>query len=203
LPAALIVFAILFYRRPVVSGALLGAACGFVYYPLFLLPLWVSFYWQRGLFRFSASVFVVLIAMAIGLVSLPNSPGFLSDLQRMFGIIIPATTGLLGMWDSNIGGWDPSFRIPVLALFVVVSISLIFWPSPKNLGSLLSCSAAVMVACQFWHGYGGGLYMAWYLPVLLLTMFRPNLEDRGVQTVFPATWNSRMSTRPVTSAEAA
>jgi hypothetical protein len=35
-----------------------------------------------------------------------------------------------------------------------------------------------MVAAQFWHAYGGGLYIAWFLPLLLLTIFRPNLEDR-------------------------
>ena len=35
-----------------------------------------------------------------------------------------------------------------------------------------------MVGTQFWHGYGGGLYMAWFLPLILLTIFRPNLEDR-------------------------
>jgi hypothetical protein len=35
-----------------------------------------------------------------------------------------------------------------------------------------------MLAAQFWHGYGGGTFMAWYLPLLLLTVFRPNLEDR-------------------------
>lgn len=191
LPAALIVFAILFYRRPLVSGTLLGAACGCVYYPLFLLPMWASFYWKRGLFRFGGSVAVVLLVMAIGLVSLPDGPGFLSELKRMFGIFLPATSGLLGIWDAKIGGWDASYRLPVLAAFVVLAISLFFWPSPKNLGTLLSCSAAVMVACQFWHGYGGGLYMAWYLPILLLTIFRPNLEDRSVQTVFPPFWGRR------------
>jgi hypothetical protein len=33
---------------------------------------------------------------------------------------------------------------------------------------------------QFWTGYygGGGTIMAWYVPLLLLTVFRPNLEDR-------------------------
>ena len=202
LPAALIVFATLFYRRPVVTGLLLGAAAGCIYYPLFLLPLWASFYFKRGLYRFVGSASVALLVMAIGLVSLPGSQGFLSDLQRMFGAFMPATTGLLGIWDVSIGGWDSSFRIPVLAAFVVLSISLVFWPSPKNLGTLLSCTAAIMVACQFWHGYGGGLYMAWYLPVLLLTVFRPNLEDRGIQTVNQARWApSRASTRVSTRTE--
>jgi hypothetical protein len=40
-----------------------------------------------------------------------------------------------------------------------------------------------MAAAQFWHGYGGGLYMAWYLPLVLLTIFRPNLEDRTAMTM--------------------
>ena len=35
-----------------------------------------------------------------------------------------------------------------------------------------------MLAAQFWIAYLGGLYMAWYLPLLILTIFHPNLEDR-------------------------
>ena len=46
--------------------------------------------------------------------------------------------------------------------------SMALWPAQKNLGTLLSCSAAMLVATQFWHGYGGGTYMAWYLPLVLL-----------------------------------
>jgi hypothetical protein len=203
LPAALLIFAVLFYRRPLIAGVLLGAACGCVYYPLFLLPLWISFYWKRGLFRFVVTVAVVLTIMAVGLISTPESPGFLPDLQRMFGVFKPATSGLLGIWDTRIDGWDPSWRLPVLAAFVVMSLCLIFWPSPKNLGSLLSCSAAVMLASQFWHGYGGGLYMAWYLPLLLLTVFRPNLEDRGVQSVLMGNWFARSATRSLADAQAA
>ena len=35
-----------------------------------------------------------------------------------------------------------------------------------------------MVAVQFWLGTGGGLHIAWYLPLLLLIVFRPNLSGR-------------------------
>ena len=48
LPAALLTWAVVFYRRPEVAGGFLGFAIGAVYYPFFLLPLWLSFYWQRG-----------------------------------------------------------------------------------------------------------------------------------------------------------
>jgi hypothetical protein len=48
----------------------------------------------------------------------------------------------------------------------------------------------MMVAVQFWHGFGdgGGRYMAWYLPLLLMTVFRPNLEDRVALTVLGEGW---------------
>ena len=61
---------------------------------------------------------------------------------------------------------------------MVLSASLGLWPAHKNLGTLLSCTTAVMLAAQFVKVYEGGLYMAWYLPLLVLTIFRPNLEDR-------------------------
>jgi hypothetical protein len=48
----------------------------------------------------------------------------------------------------------------------------------KNIGTLVSCTAALMIAVQFWLGVDGGLTMAWYLPFVLLASFRPNLNGR-------------------------
>lgn len=180
LPAALLVWAVLSYRRPLVAGIFLGLATGIVYYPLFLLPLWISFYWQRGLARFVAGVVSMLSLVAFSLLFVSSdAASYWSHVQRMFGLIQPAMSNLQGVWAV----WDPVFRLPVLAAFVALSASLALWPPQKNLGTLLSCSAAVMVAAQFWHGFGGGIYMAWYLPLALLTVFRPNLEDRVALTV--------------------
>ena len=52
LTAALLVWAIEAYRRPAVAGVMMGLAIGVTYYPIFLLPLWLGFYWQRGLVRY-------------------------------------------------------------------------------------------------------------------------------------------------------
>ena len=35
-----------------------------------------------------------------------------------------------------------------------------------------------MVSIKFWHGFGGGLYVAWYVPLALLVFFRPNVKGR-------------------------
>ena len=56
LPGALLVWAIVFYRRPLLAGCMIGLAFGTIYYPVFLLPLWISFYWRRGLWRFLIGV---------------------------------------------------------------------------------------------------------------------------------------------------
>jgi hypothetical protein len=66
---------------------------------------------------------------------------------------------------------------------MLLSGSYAIWPSRKSLATLISGTAVVMLATQFWHGYGGGLYMAWFLPFVLLTVFRPNLDDRIATTV--------------------
>ena len=188
LPAAFLVWAILCYRRPILSGLLVGLASGCIYYPLFLLPLWISFYWQKGWIRFVLGVVTALGLMVGGLLLTPTDAGALSDLTHMFGLLKPASAGLEGVWDPSMGGWDPIYRMPVLTACGALCVSLAFWPARKNLGTLISCSGAVMLSSQFWMGWSGGLYIAWFLPLVLLTIFRPNLEDRVAQATSLDGW---------------
>jgi hypothetical protein len=188
LPAALLIWSIVAYRRPLAAGMLLGLAIGVAYYPVFLLPLWLSFYWQRGLVRFIAGV-VTTIVLLVGLEWFISAdwPTYVDRLQQMFGWRTPLMEGLQGFWQFN--DWiDPVYRIPVLAAFIALAGTMAIWPAQKNLGTLMSCSAAVMLATQFWHAHGGGLFIGWYLPLLLLTIFRPNLEDRVALSVLGEGW---------------
>jgi hypothetical protein len=172
LPAALVVGAVAAYRRPVFSGILLGLAGGLTFYPLFLLPLWCSYYWQRGLIRFVVSVAAILLGLVLLLAATAGGAAkFIGEFKTTFGWGL--LHGVDGFWQDK-----PVFRYPVLAVFVALCVGLALWPPQKNLGTLLSCSAAVMLGVQFWQSHQGGLYMAWYLPLLVLTIFRPNLEDR-------------------------
>ncbi len=180
-PAALLLWAILLYRKPFFSGLFVGAAAGLVYYPFFLLPLWFSFYWQRGARRFAIGV-LSMIGVLMALLVLGGTDPFFEHLRQMFGLFFP-TQDPRGVWEL---GWNPVWRLPVIVAFVILSFFLAVWPAQKNLGILISCSAALMIAAQFWHGYGGGLYMGWFLPLLLLTIFRPNLQDRIALKVIDA-----------------
>jgi hypothetical protein len=192
-PAALLAVAIATYRRPLIAGFVLGLAGGAIYYPLFLLPLWISFYWRRGGIRFVAG-----FAAALGVLSALlawvywNSGGaetLAAQFAQMFGWVRPEFEYLEGFWA--LGFNDPAYRMPVLAAFVALAGSFALWPAQKNLGTLMSRTAALMLGTQLWHAHNGGLLMAWFLPLLLLTVFRPNLEDRVALSVLGVGWRRR------------
>jgi len=178
LPGALLVWALLCYRRPFIAGLFLSLAfC--IYYPLFLLPLWIGFYWQRGLPKMLVGVVMGWGLLIAGLVltQRPETGDLILQIKRMHGFLMPEMDRdvLKGMWQLH---WVPSYRITFIAFFFMMSIMFAIWPAKKNLATLISCSAALLLATRFWNGGGGGLYLGWSLPLIILIMFRPNLEDR-------------------------
>ena len=184
-PAALLVWAIQAYRRPVFAGIFVGLAAGLIWCPLFLLPLWCSFYWRRGLLRFSLAVLVVLGIVAASLAFMPSSLGSYKDqFCQTFGVWHVHSHDIHGFWEEV----PAQFRWPVMAAFIAMCGSMVLWPAQKNLGSLLACSAAIMLGSQFWKAYEGGTFMAWYMPLLILTIFRPNLEDRVALSAISEGW---------------
>jgi hypothetical protein len=177
-PTALLLWAIVAYRRPVVAGALVGAATGSLFFPAVTLPVWISFYWQRGTRRFLGAVAVTAgISLALT-VALLLWNGQLSTVTRQTlgqpDWLPWRVTKAESFWTGV--GW--AYRIPVFTVYVFFVAATAFWPSPKNLAHLLSLLAAVLLGIQFWYGDRGGVYILWYLPILLLVMFRPNLSDR-------------------------
>lgn len=191
LPAALLVWAIALYRRPLAAGLVFGLALAAIYFPLFLLPLWISFYWQRGMLRFCIGVAVALAISVAALAFFSDGVDqFVLDLRQMLGLSMPRFDNLSGIWKFI----PPWFRLPIIATFIALGGSFALWPAQKNLGTLLSGTTAMMIGAQFWHGQDGGLCMAWYLPPLLLTIFRPNLEDRVATTAVGVGWLSRRRT---------
>jgi hypothetical protein len=199
LPGALITWAVVTYRRPFTAGCLIGLAIGTIYYPVFLLPLWCGFYWERGIRRFALGVAAALAVLVLALwFTSPDGGAFLDQLRQMFGWIFPNDVSLEGFWA--LPGNDAVFRLPVLAAFIAMMATLAIWPSPKNLGTLMSCTAAVLLGSQFWKAHDGGLFMAWFLPMLLLVIFRPNLENRVALLVLDADWFPRRRRPPVDQA---
>ena len=178
-PGMLLVMAVAIYRRPFFSGFLIGMAACLVFYPFFLIPLWCGFYLKRGFRRFLVGTFSAVMLMGLLLMFSPADYGPYSEqLASMFGLHSMCLTVPAGIWAFL----PVYYRIPIIAAYLVICFGLCLWPPQKNLATLIACSALLMLGVQFWMGNLGGLYMGWYLPLLLLTFFRPNLEDRVAQT---------------------
>jgi hypothetical protein len=69
------------------------------------------------------------------------------------------------------------YRMPLFIAYAALVIITAIWPAPKNLAHLLALSAGVLIGIQFWYADRGGAYVLWYLPFLLLLVFRPNLSS--------------------------
>ncbi|MDR1485490.1 MAG: DUF2029 domain-containing protein [Planctomycetaceae bacterium] len=179
-PAALIVWAVAMYRRPLSAGLCIGSAAALVFYPICLVPLWGSFYWRKGWVRFLIGTSAAILVFMLLLLCSPASLGtYHEQLMHLFG------KSSLRVFSSADGFWsyhDVIYRVPLLACYFAVCFGMLLWPIHKHLATLISCSAIIMIGTQFWQLHQGGLYIAWYIPLLILTIFRPNLEDKVAQT---------------------
>jgi hypothetical protein len=190
-PMVLFIWAVAAYRRPTVAGLLLGLATVTVYIPLFTLPVWISFYLRRGLGRFlGAFAFATGLGLAvIGVILWVNGelPRSLQEIWivadwQLWKELEPGTRGF---WTGV--KWAPAYRTPVFIAFLAFACTLALWPSPKNLAHLLALSAASLIGIQFWYADQGGIHLFWYLPLLMLLVFRPNLADRRPPVIPPET----------------
>lgn len=176
LPAACLTWAVAMYRKPAFAGVLLGFACGTLFFAVFLLPVWAVFYSRKSRLRFVVSLAavaaVVLVALAL---TSENTDSFVSKLvmaanwtvYRLFDAATPLP-------DQPIG--KVFLRITLAAFFFVMLVAMTVIPRKRNLENLLANSTALIVAAQLWYPEDVGTYVLWYLPLLLLVMFRPRLD---------------------------
>jgi hypothetical protein len=196
-PMALFVWAVTLYRVPTVAGLLMGLAAGTMYFPALTLPVWCSFYWRRGTARFLLS-FVVAAAVCFGVLGgiLSRSGGLPESLQSIVSLTdwqpwSAPTPDTEGFWTGVPWAW--AYRMPVFIAYVAFISTTLIWPAPKNLAHLLALSGAALIGVQFWYAEKGGVYVLWYLPLLLMMVFRPNLSDRRPPATQPGTdWLSRL-----------
>jgi len=177
-PAALLIWAVFCYRRPALSGLLLGVAAGSCFFPVLTMPIWLSFYrsggWRRFLVMFGAAA-----GLSLGLTGVVLWwDGKLAEGLQLVLSLSSWKAWVVADHDSLWQGVHAAYRLPVVIAFAAFVVMTSLWPSPKNLAHVISLSAAVLIGIQFWYADQGGVYVLWYLPLLVVMIFRPNLVDR-------------------------
>lgn len=194
MPALLVVLAVAAFRLPFLAGLCLALGGFLCFFPFLLVPLWISFYRRAGLYRLLAGLGLICF---VALVVLLADRELSSSLQAIF---------YRAEWQPWIFGAQPSaeslwtglanhyvYRLPLFVAYAAFLVGFLFWPSPKHLGHLIALAAGLILGVQFWYADAGGIYVQWYLPLLILMVFRPTLNDRVPQPLDPvADWRWRL-----------
>lgn len=195
---ALLAFA--FLGRPLLAGVLLALSVATVFYPLFVIPAWLGYYWpnRRRLLQFVGGLGLAALIVGGPVIALSRSnPG-----EGRLSTIVKETLGhhqssaaygehLFGFWGGR-GGvrqWLQRELIPGQAastpvfLVVVVFSAWAFFPSrgatPQQL-ALLSAACAMLAVT--WKILGTGVYVTWYFPFLLLGLLAAGKDPPAVSS---------------------
>ncbi|MCH7686785.1 MAG: hypothetical protein IH899_08910 [Planctomycetes bacterium] len=189
LPAALIAWAFVFYTRPMIAGSLMGMACGTLFFPVFLLPLWASFYSRRGRVRFCLALILIAAVVMARFAIVPSEQGAVvlssipkSVYEQTTNAISLSIIPILSQNGDATGFWNPQnavYLIPVFVAYLVILLLLTIFPRKKTMEHLMAHSTALIVGIQFWYPREGGIYLLWYLPLLLMVAMRPRLAHLG------------------------
>jgi len=205
IPPAVTVVAFLYLEKPVWAGILLAASAAFGFYPAFLFPAWLGYYWGDS--RKSAWQFVAgfgALSLVVGLWVLWASRP--ADGLGLVGTILRDTLGHqtnpTGYGMAPFGLWGQQTGILKWMLQPLAGTSALASP-----GFLLYCggigaaaitarkagpvglallTAAVAMGANLWRIPGTGSYMNWYYPFLLIGILGPGLlvrryNERGVK----------------------
>ena len=193
LPAAFLLWAVALWKRPTASGSLVAMACGTLVFPVFLVPLWVSFYGRRGWKPFTIGFVATAVVLfgSFALISrdwqqfVEQTTGVMQHYRTVLEAPVREATSEVAadltspeateFWQAS-SYWEP-YRLPVVAIFAVLLVVMTAWPRPKTLELLLAQQTAAILAVQFWLPDHAGTYVLWYLPLLIALMFRLRLSE--------------------------
>lgn len=176
-PVVFILWALYCYKNPFWAGVMLGIASGSAFFPVLMFPLWFGFYRGRGTGKFSSGFCIACgLSLAITAVMLL----WTRELKQYLNVALSLSDWQPWKAPKTESIWTGShwaYRLPVFIAYMAFIVLTMFWPKPRNLAQVIAQSAAVAIGVQFWYADQGGVYLAWYAPLLLLMIFRPNLTD--------------------------
>ena len=185
-PAAATLLAFAALPRPALAGALLPIAAGVGFFPAFLAPAWLGYYWSdrdaRLRFVVAMSITGALLAGGILLLSRAGEARGLIDtiLFDTFGHHTdPNGYGMspFGFWGQRPGirGWlmqpiagASGFLAPSFLVFLAL-VGAGFWLARgRTAPQLALVTAVVTIAATLLKVHPTGTYVAWYYPFVLI-----------------------------------
>jgi hypothetical protein len=189
-PVAVMLLAFMTTKRPLLSGALLAAAAGVLFFPLFVFPAWLGWrVWRKeDPLQFAAGFIGAGLAIAILVVAFTPAPEgsnaitmFLSStLEHQEGIGLRqyggstfgfwgTHPGLAAFWQAPLWG-SSSLLKPSFLVYALFCVAAFFLARGRSLAQLAGLTAALTAGVQLWKTHAAGSYVEWYLPFLIVAI---------------------------------
>lgn len=202
-PPAMVLLALLYLDRPVLSGVMLAGAVGVLFWPIFLFPVFFGWYvWQQreDTWRFLAGFVGAGAAIGLMVIYFTGSIGDRGPLELLLTSTLEHQEGvgqleyggskfsfwgthpaLAAFWQTPIIGSTSIFK-PSFILFAGLSGLAFFLARGRSRVQFALLIALVAAAIQLWKTHAGGTYVEWYLPFLLIGIFcaRPAPEASAI-----------------------
>jgi hypothetical protein len=176
--AAMLLFAVLLWRRPGFSAGLVGIAGWFKLAPFVLVPVWLAPLRGRRLVGALWALVAISLLLLAALVALGGSGG---PASMVHAVSYQFTRGSEQSLASSVGApWlGPVAQAATLSL--LAAFTLHFWrrPAEAERDRMAAAAGALMIAMQLGANYWAFLYLVWAAPSVALTLF----DQRAVQPV--------------------
>ena len=193
-PAAVTLVAFRYLDRPAAAGGLLAAAAAFGFYPAFIFPTWLGYYWgdsRRAAWRFAIGFAAVCLVVGVW-VLLASRP---ADGLGLVATIVRDTLGHqtdpdvygrtpFGFWGQQTGVWrwlfqplagESAMLSPFFFLYCAFLIATAILASNAGVVGLALLTGAVALGASLWKIHATGAYLAWYYPFLLIGALGPGI----------------------------
>jgi len=188
-PASVTLLAFAALGTPVAAGVLLATGVGVLFYPVFMLPAWLGYYWSdpKSRWRFLAGFAGAAILIGVLVLSLSRPAGG----RGLLGTILYDTVGHqesaaaygsspFGLWGQREGlravfmrplVADQSLARPLVLVCFLFSAAGFYLARNRRPAQLALLTAVIAIGAQLWKIHATATYVAWYYPFLLLGLF--------------------------------
>lgn len=195
-PACVTLIAFAALGRPALSGGLLAASVGVLFYPIFMVPAWLGFYWRRraDALRFVAGFAVVALVVGgavLGLSQATEQRGRIATIlyDTLGHQESPAGYGSspFGLWGQREGlrHWlmhplaeGQAMTRPVVLAFFAFAAAAFFLARGRSEAQFALVVAALAMGAQLWKVHATATYVAWYYPFLLIGLYGSSSDRR-------------------------
>jgi len=194
-PASVVLLAFAALPWPAVSGPLLVVAAGMGFYPAFMGPAWLGYYWpDRGARnKFVLACLVTSLALIAFVYALSTPASGLSTIGTFMRDSFGHHTDPAGYGSSPFGFWgqkggirqalmtpllsSPLTTVAWAAFFILIAGSWLL-ANGRSPAALALLSAAVAMAATLVKPHATGTYLAWYYALVLIGVCAGNRAPR-------------------------